>query len=157
MPFARRIDEPYAFRWNMRQAVNRYSADPQCIDAARFYWPCNAIVSIATEGYHQDVLDAPPPPLPDVEALGRIRNSPISRATRKVMDEGVTAGTRNRQCFVAALELYRKGFADSQVAAAVYAKVPTTHDFTEHEKNTILRSAKFHCDKPPPKKDAHGT
>ncbi len=153
IPFERRIDETYAFKWNMRQVVEKYSADPQCIDAARFYWPCNEIVSIEAEGYRQDVRDAPPAPPPDTEALERIRTSPISRATRRLMDVGADAGKRNHQCFLAALELYRKGYSEGQIATAIYAKVPTSDDFTEQEKKTILRSAKYHCDKPPPKRE----
>lgn len=154
LKFSRRIVDTHAFKWNMRQAVEHYVADPQCIDAARFYWPCTDIVSISREGYDHEVRDAPPPPPPDVDALERIRNSPISRATRQVMEHGAAAGQRNRACFIAALELYRKGFGDDQVAAAVYARIPTSDEFTEQEKRTILRSAKYHKDTPPPKKDA---
>lgn len=155
--FSKRITETYPFKWNMRQAVERYNADPQCIDAARFYWPCTEIVSVFDDGYTHDVLEAPPPPPPDHGALERIRTAPLSRATKQLIAHGATAGLRNRQCFIAALELYRKGFSDSQVAAAVYGKVPTTDDFTEQEKRTILRSAKYHKDTPPRKKDvAHG-
>ena len=50
------IFDPDVYSHNVAVLVKKYDADPTCIDAARFFWPCREIMSIQRDGYLQPVL-----------------------------------------------------------------------------------------------------
>jgi hypothetical protein len=74
VPWSSRITDIKTYRYNMLQVSKSYPCDSQCKDGARLYYPCKEIVSIATDGYKQEVLVPPDdfdkPKKVDVDIVG---------------------------------------------------------------------------------------
>lgn len=53
------FDEPIydlrLYRYNMHKFMRNYPCDQACKDGARFFYPCQQIVSISADGYTQDI------------------------------------------------------------------------------------------------------
>lgn len=54
--FAHPIEDLRLYRWNMHKYMRNYPCDKSCKDGARFFYPCQEIVSISSEGYKQDIF-----------------------------------------------------------------------------------------------------
>jgi hypothetical protein len=128
------------YKYNMALYAERYNADRQCVDGARFYWPCNKIVSISQEGYTQDVYEAKEE-VKEPFDLEAYKTKPISEKTLHLHRYGAVHGQRNERCFKSALELFRKGFSHEEAYNYVFFSIPTGSDFTHDEKMSIIRSA----------------
>lgn len=59
--FANMICDSQTYRYNMKRLLDYFPADPQCKDAARFYFPCQEIVqaNFEEDSYSQEVFQAP--------------------------------------------------------------------------------------------------
>lgn len=55
IPWETAITDRLNYEYNMRLASDRYSIDESTLDAARFFYPCNEIVSISEDGYLEEV------------------------------------------------------------------------------------------------------
>jgi len=126
--------------------VRHYKSDAACTDGARTFLPCKMIVSLQDGGKKLPIYEVPkdrPKPL-DIE---KYKNLPVSNFVSSLMRYGTTPGERNRDCFKAALEMFRKNFDESLVRKTIFNSIPTSADFTDREKDTIVRSALSYRDK----------
>lgn len=55
----RPITDLKEFEFNITKLINNYNADPACKDGARYFFPCEKVVSFNADGYRQPVVDIP--------------------------------------------------------------------------------------------------
>lgn len=60
IPFDQPITDKAQYLYNMREAMQLFPVDHSCKDAARYFFPCTAIVSVQSDGKSWPVLEIPP-------------------------------------------------------------------------------------------------
>lgn len=148
IPFESTIFTVSKYRWNMKKYTEKYQSDMACVDGARTFLPCTKIITVKEMGDKLPCYDAPknkPKPL-DLE---RYKATPVSNFVASLMRYGPGEGSRNRDCFKAALELWRKDYDETSIKRIVFNSVPTSSDFTEREKDAVIRSSRAYRDKTP--------
>jgi hypothetical protein len=102
-------DDAELFAATVRFYASKWDADLKAADAARFFWPCERIVSVMEDGYSQEFVR------PDPEFRGppteRYRKSGAVRLRSQAMlRRPVPAGERNNFCFTVAKDLFDAGY-----------------------------------------------
>jgi hypothetical protein len=120
--FSETIRNADDFPYTMSYWINRFGADESCKDAARFYWPCREIHSMALDGDTVDVYTAPPRPPAKNYSAYRAAGA-IPAYLHPVLRKGAPEGERNSTCFRLGAELTRCGF-DADRVHQIVAKSP---------------------------------
>lgn len=114
LKFERPIENLREFRASMGYWIGRFGSDSQCIDGARFYWPCEKIISICGDGDTVEVVEPPPPaPTPDYSAY-RLEKA-IPAWARGVLLLGAPRGRRNSTCYRLGVYLSQCGFCTEEI------------------------------------------
>lgn len=104
----RRIISLDEYRYNMRRMLDNYPIDRKCLDGARYFYPCQEIVSFAEDGYRQEVHAAPA----ESETPRTRRTLPgvIPPWARSRLQQHIPIGDRNQTFFRVSKDLMRAGF-----------------------------------------------
>jgi len=131
LKFERPITSLDEYRATMVHYIEHHGADPACKDGARFFWPCQEIVDISTEGYTQEIFAAPPRPVwtpkPCYRELGVIRRR-STEALRSVFPRG----EKNNRCFMIAKDMFDAGFEFDEILECII-KSPTYKGVSSRE------------------------
>lgn len=125
IPLERPITHREEYEMYMRLTVERYDADPQCKDAARFYFPSTSIYSINTD---REAFGAEIPNLAaQIKKDRQIRERQFKNILKKAGDrrvpgfiskmfrDGSAVGKRNITVFRVAIELTHRGFTPEEI------------------------------------------
>lgn len=113
------VDDGATFAATAKFYAYKYDADPKAVDAARFFWPCAAIISVAEDGYRQETI-TPDPPDEERDPPKRYRESGVVRIrTHVLLRNVVPVGQRNDFCFTAAKDLYDAGYTAERIYAII--------------------------------------
>lgn len=146
IPFENSIFTVAKFRWNMRKYLQRYQSDMACIDGARTYLPCFDVISLKEMGDKLPTYDIPKTK-PKPFNMEQYKALPVSHFVANIMREGASPGNRNRDCFRACLELWRKSYDEASIKRIVFNAIPSDSNFTDREKDSIVKSARAYRDK----------
>jgi hypothetical protein len=128
------------YRYNIKYLARSYRSDEACTDGARCYMPCSEIVSKNHDGRFLYVRTPKSRPQKTC-SVSTSERRPLSEFVLAVSRYGPTAGKRNVECFRAACECCRKGYGVSDTRHLVFNSVPSDCDFTDREKDTIIKNA----------------
>ncbi len=111
--------------------IDRYEADEQCKDAARFFWPCKEIVSIEAEGFSVEVQE-----ILDVEEESTSYDYSDYKAVKAIppwvehwLRFGVRDLTRNIHCYKSAIILSQCGYNPDEIYDIVMnSAIPISKD-----------------------------
>jgi hypothetical protein len=119
LKFERPITDLAAFKASMSYYVSRFRSDDQCVDGARFYWPCQNIISFSSEGERLEIIQpvATPKKTFDFSAYREIKAVP--RIFHDVLLNGAPVGKRNSACFLLGLNLWQCGFNADEITAMI--------------------------------------
>jgi hypothetical protein len=120
VPFERPIENAYEFKGNMRYWIGRFGSDDQCVDAARFYWPCKEIMSVAFTGETLEVI-LPPPPIPPKDFSAYRSAKALPTWAKGVLLTGAPRGKRNSTCYRLGLYLAQCGFDTDEIVGLIQA------------------------------------
>ena len=124
------ITSSWDYEATVSHYVDRYDADGQCIDAARFFWPCREIVSIEPEGYTVDIHRGEEPR--KYSPTARPSDSEILVNVPPWVKDwllyGCPDGERNVTCFKTAIWLTKCGYAEEAIIDMVMSSpIPLDH------------------------------
>lgn len=108
IPWSHRIEDLDTFKFNQKKIIKENDTDAQCIDGARFYYPCREIVSINPTGFRMDVLQ-PTETQKKTEHRHKSEKSGFSSAVTFFMKNVMEEGKRNFQIYQVAKDLFRIG------------------------------------------------
>jgi hypothetical protein len=134
------------YKETMRHYVDMYGADPACIDSARYFWPCRQIVSVQPEGFKQDILDPPPPPmsmdayraLVAAKSLQYQMTERLPKWITRFFAEGAPIGMQHRTAHGVAVELIERGWECSDILNRLNS-VPMTRPWGNGEIERIIQ------------------
>lgn len=114
MKLSESIEDLATWRATMAHYVNKFDSDPQCIDGARFYWPCEAIIRVQEDGESWDKI------LPSVSkariAPKRFAQHGVVRTrTRIALARPFALSTYNSSCFNVAKDLTDAGYGANEI------------------------------------------
>jgi hypothetical protein len=111
------IEDEAQYRQNVEYALRHYPADRQCKDLGRYFFPCKEPVACA-QGAEADVWDKVAElPRPLAVEVTQSRIMPVQ--VRVMLSEVWPLGTRNRNTFITAKEMFRRGFTKDEIVAAI--------------------------------------
>ncbi len=133
LKLATTVEDLHTYRATAAWYINKYDCDQSAKDAARFFWPCQEIVSKSQDGYCQDVY-LPPPEVayePVAFAAGE-----LSAFALYFIRNHVAVGSRRQACWKFAKDLYRAGFDSDQIyrallSSATYRNMTACPDLKE--------------------------
>jgi hypothetical protein len=140
----KRCDNPMDYEFTVKNLQNRYYADSQATDPARFFYPCTSIVSntaFIPDMYFQEIILAPhivyAKPVPATN--GRY----FAGAMLCSLMEGQTppVGKRNETLYMVACDLASQGLAADRIFSILNPLFPKARDFTEKEVMRTIQSA----------------
>lgn len=149
-----RITSHEILRTTMQYFANKYKADTQAVDAARFFFPCTNIVSINENGKIISLDDVKY----HLKKSEIIRNNSvdlgeqyITRNMHQVMEHGrILKGTRDTLCYTIALSMLLQGNSPQEIFAWLSQYVEFDHEFTHdtiYEKINSARNSVLYKDK----------
>jgi hypothetical protein len=134
-PWGDKITDLDLYRYNLGCAIDHFDGDGQCIDAARYFWPCREIVSASLEGPTKEVK-----PLPDnykstAEKQLLFAQQNVIQGRRGVLpfeyQHALRAGApfqgRNQMLYRMAIALYHLGYRGTDLYSLV-----TTSNFLKN-------------------------
>ncbi len=129
LKFEERITDLALYHHQLIKAENKYSVDPSCKDGARFFFPCQEIVSMSDDGYTVEIdHDAPPPPDYTRYTIARQRTMTIPRKWLIYLEhERFPDGQYNTTCYQLGAQLAPLGLSVEEICARIYAS-PTYKD-----------------------------
>lgn len=130
-----------------RKFVRRYGADPACVDAARFFWPCQDVVAFKWWGKIINAVDSALEKKKMEKAAEKRKQSwaslyPKGNIPIRVQNKlkfGVPKGRRNIACFGIGADLASQGFSKEEIMSLIQNSPILANDFTlsEAEKAVI--------------------
>lgn len=119
LKFHQPIEDLETYRATMRYYISKYDADPACVDGARFFWPCTAIISVNAEGYTQEtILPTPREPV-DYSAFRAEKDIP--RWIQGLFLYGCPDLKRNTTCYRIGANLIQCGFSEDEIVDLIMA------------------------------------
>jgi hypothetical protein len=123
------------YETTLRHLVHRYGADPQCVDAARFFWPCKEIVSLSNSGQRVDVVRVQKR---QYTPLNTDFKNKIPYWVQEWLQYGVPEGTRNKHCFKTACWLTKNGFSEDEIVSILMSSaIPKGPEVIEEVKYAV--------------------
>lgn len=142
IPWEKTITDIHTYRHNIEKLIEQFGADPQCKDAARFFWPSRSIFKINLHGDFLSVENPPRKRVVEYLPLKRPENAQIPDKLITLFQVGVSQGERNSSLWRAAKDLYRAGFEWDDVAKLI-RKIPLRpNNLREREYESIVSSAR---------------
>lgn len=147
IPWSKRITSLIEYEYNMRLAYQRWEwADPQCLDAARYFFPCKQIAYSNRGGEHNQGVEAVPPGyMVSHEALKEsVRsgvNGEIPSWALMFINDGHLgqSGSRHTMIFAVAFELFKQGYEEKTVRSLI-RRAPIV--WTDVNDVSVIKSAK---------------
>ena len=121
IPWETRITDKELFKFNQKDWVHDNDGDTQCVDAARFYYPCRDIYSVSGEGYRVTVKELK---ASSKKQYTEPTKTGFSSATTFFMKNVIETGRRNVQIYQVSKDLFRIGLEKQTIAELIY-KSPT--------------------------------
>lgn len=143
-----RCDSYEDYEETVRPLVKEHGADKQCIDAARFFWPCKIIISQKHYGRLISVVDS------RVIVEDRKKyfaakqktwmkpkdGSTVPNHILKMLECGVAQGSRNTACFQVAADLGFLGFSFDEIVCKIMASnIPVSSDVESEVRGAVRR------------------
>lgn len=108
------------YRSSMAFHIARWGADAACVDGARFFWPCTAIVSVADDGETAEVVEPAPRAAPrDYSVYREAKLLPYW--IEGLLKFGCPTHTRNSTCFKLGIYMTKCGFSDDEIIELIVA------------------------------------
>ena len=111
----------------LRYYVSEYDADSQCIDAARFFWPCKEVTSIFDDEETIDIKKTP-------REVRQSDENPyhgshhIPPWIRHWLEYGVPQGSKNKACLKIGIWLTKAGFSIAEIVNMIMTSpIPNQH------------------------------
>lgn len=146
--FEHRITDRRTYHYNVERRVFAEEADPQCIGASTYFYPCTEIVSTLkdVEAYRADVLT--PPASYQEPGCNSTTLTPHNRLpswlTPYLHDEVVPCGERDITLFKILKDLKRLHMNQGDAVAFVIDRVTFEHDPTEvFDEDVIIKKANY--------------
>lgn len=98
------------YEHTLRQLGTRYDCDSSCFEGARFFWPGKTVVSVVTEGYDLEIIQAPK----QTEFSGEnpyVGSRVIPPWARSTLEKPQPVGHRFHACWRIGKDLMRSGFS----------------------------------------------
>ncbi len=136
IPWGHRITDKEKYRYNMKVIAKHYPIDAACKDGARFFFPCKEIVSLAEDGYAQEVLHA------EHAESRQYSYEPgfIPQWTRAKLLNVVPEGERTTIFHLVAKDLIRAGYKPEHILQLI-VKSPTYKGEVSYHALTKLQQA----------------
>lgn len=133
------------YRHTVATVVNRYPCDPNPKDGARFFWPCQDIVSVSGEGFTEDPLIAPPSLeeskcFNDCYRFQRFGVMPSWLADFLAHGKLVRSAGRNSSVYAAAIALSQLGIPQAEAVRLISASPFDRKDFSDQELRRTITS-----------------
>ena len=152
IPFDTPISSVDEYAMNMRHVLRQYpSADRSCRDAARFFFPCQEIVSVCADDdafkYEKRALTPRLKKRIEIEKslrqLDRKDRGKVTSSVRQFLDHGVLliGKERNDSCFIAACELFELGKTQAEVESLLRSAPFPKDGFLDSEYTSVTNSA----------------
>lgn len=126
------VKDIYTYRHNLSKACDHYPADPQCVDGARFLFPCTRIISMSEEGYKADIYPLPKPLNTYLEDE-RKKEEAYKKAFELrakygtpppwvifSLKEEIPKGQRNKKIYQISKDLFKSGFSMEEVTPMIF-------------------------------------
>jgi len=157
IPFERMIFDLQEYEYNLKKIVAKYPADAVCVDGARFYFPCNSIVSVQATGRAQEVYAIPETyesssQFKDYKANLKFRREKLLGLppmwVTAALRVGAPIGQRNITCFKVAIALGNLGHSELEVVQLIeLSALSGPPDFSQAERRRTIASAMKYVDR----------
>lgn len=136
------VHDMETYRATVRHYVSKYDSDAAAADAARFFWPCRAVVSTSGDGYCQEIVVPETPPAHEQATLDDGELTPFALY---YLSNTIPVGERNGAAWRVLKDLMRAGYSTHQ-AITIVLESPTYRHTTltrelRDEFDEIVRSA----------------
>lgn len=140
IPFEKPITSLSDYLVTLKKAYERFPwADKACIDAARFYFPCQKIVYFDREAEYKWETSIATYTATHTPAISPRDGKIPSWCLNFINNGAIYNGSRNLKVFAVARELFRQGFSESDTRCLIM-RAPINWDGVGIE--SILKSAK---------------